>query len=227
MRPLWSFTTSLISTSMILSSVSAEMFDFHLVQEYHNSTTQEKICKDLGYDGLAIISTPEAYIYALKLTDYIRNVLNKGIYIGAHFRPEDDVTLWDDGTVPRSDSPFYVHPPAAEPSQPVARLDSWGMFRMGMNLRARPGICGKHKNYPTQSSGSTLQGQRLQTTTRETLSESQVSTYLECAVMCGAVHECRAAEFNSDLLTCTLIGQYKSTGNLGHPRITTYIRKTF
>ena len=65
-------------------------------------------------------------------------------------------------------------------------------------------------------------------TTEETIvSVSQVFSYVECAVLCGAVHECRAGEFNSDLLTCTVIGEYQSSGHIPKSEVVTYIRQTF
>ncbi|KAK3776039.1 hypothetical protein RRG08_044423 [Elysia crispata] len=82
------------------------------------------------------------------------------------------------------------------------------------------------KHYPTQSSGTTVSGE-LQTTVRTILSVSRMSNYLECAVLCGMVYDCRAAEFNSDLFTCTLIGEYSWTGNKANPQVLIYIRTNF
>ncbi|GFS00031.1 hypothetical protein ElyMa_001061300 [Elysia marginata] len=205
------------------------MFDFHLIEELQNSTTQEKSCKELGYDGLAILNTPETYRYALKLTDYFWSVLPTDIYIGVHFRPELVESLWDDGTPPRSDAPFYRNPPFAVPWYPCGGLDIYRRLRMLGGHTAVPALCGNHKNTASEGMGSTKIGD-LQTTSRTVLSVSKISSYLECAVLCSMSYDCRAAEFNSDLLTCTVVGEHTSTGTLApltKPEIKTFIRIFF
>ena len=84
--------------------------------------------------------------------------------------------------------------------------------------------CPYDKNYPTESSGTTLRGE-LQTSVRTVLSVSQVFSYLECAVICGMVHEGRAAEFNSDLLICTVIGMYISRVYKSEAKVLIYFRE--
>ncbi|KAK3751134.1 hypothetical protein RRG08_039139 [Elysia crispata] len=191
------------------------MFDFHLTETFQNYTGQERNCRDIGYDGLAVISTPEAFSYALKL---FRNLVVTQIFIGARCRPKTRITMWDDDTFPRSDTPFHGSIPTTDPTRPYARLTGVRDFKMGTGHLKHMGLCGNHKNYPTESSGTTLRGE-LQTSVRTVLSVSQVFSYLECAVICGMVHECRAAEFNPNLLTCTVIGMYQSRFYKSEPQL--------
>ncbi|KAK3751131.1 hypothetical protein RRG08_039136 [Elysia crispata] len=200
------------------------MFDFHFRNAAHNSTTHEMLCKEMGYDGLAVISAPEAYHYTIHVTEYHRSVTSRGFYLGIHYRPELVINLWDDDTVIRSDTPFGSTKPRAH--MPYGRLHDDTRIVMTSGAATKSAICGNHKNYPTESRGTTLRGE-LQTLQKTVLSVSQVFSYLECAVICGTVHECRAAEFNSDLLTCTVIGEYTSTGSIANPQIETYMRITF
>ncbi|GFS03854.1 hypothetical protein ElyMa_006481300 [Elysia marginata] len=134
--------------------------------------------------------------------------------------------MWDDGTSPRSDSPFLDDLVVFDPNNPFGRLDWNGNLRMGGGTSNHTALCGNHKNYPTESSGRTVSGE-LVTTSRTILSVSKLSSYLECAVLCGFTSECRAAEFNTDLLTCTLTGDYSSSGTGTNPHVLTFVRQTF
>ncbi|GFS03858.1 hypothetical protein ElyMa_006481400 [Elysia marginata] len=134
--------------------------------------------------------------------------------------------MWDDGTSPRSDSPFLDDLVVVGPIYSFGRLDWIGNVKMGAGANNITALCGKHKNYPTESSGRTVSGE-LVTTSRTILSLSKLSSYLECAVLCGFTSECRAAEFNTDLLTCTLTGAYSSSGTGINPHVLTYVRQTF
>ncbi|KAK3771812.1 hypothetical protein RRG08_066324 [Elysia crispata] len=212
---------------MVVKTTAGAMFYFHVSMATHNCSTHEEVCRDLGYDGFAVVSAPEAFVYALKFTDYVRNRLDTPLFVGAHFRSVPKVTLWDDGTPLRSDTPFGHYPPRGDSSAACAQITTKN-FELSMmgTTKNLPALCGNHKNYPTDSSGTTLSGE-LQTSVKTVLSVSQVFSYLECAVICGTVHECRAAEFNPDLLTCTVIGKYTSSGHNANPQVVTYIRKTF
>ncbi|KAK3758752.1 hypothetical protein RRG08_013838 [Elysia crispata] len=222
----WRLMIYVIFVTMVLMCTAGVMFDFHPMMQSRNFSTHERYCHDLGYDGLAIISTPEAYHYALKLTEYVRTVLSKGFYLGGRYRPEAGLVMWDDDTVPRSDSPFSPYPPKIKSHLPYTRMRDTGKIVMATDYAKRSGMCGNHNNYPTESRGTTMRG-KLQTIERTILSGSQVFSYLECALLCGMVLDCRVAELNTDLLTCTIIGEYNSTGYIANPQIVSYIRETF
>ncbi|RUS80777.1 hypothetical protein EGW08_011447 [Elysia chlorotica] len=185
------------------------MFDFLVTDRRHNYTDQEKKCQGLGYDGLAVVSTPEALEYANKISYYTRIVLYKEMYVGNHLHLDTNEFLWDDGTVMTPDTPLDVH----YSHQPCTRLKTTGTFARGGGTGIQYGICGNHDNPPRQSSasGSMKHGEQLQTTARTVLSEGTALSYLECFVLCGMDSHCRLAEFNSDLLTCAVIGEYTSS----------------
>ena len=48
--------------------VAGELFDFHVIQTLQNYTDGETLCQALGYDGLAVVSSPEMYNHALRIT---------------------------------------------------------------------------------------------------------------------------------------------------------------
>ncbi|GFS14391.1 hypothetical protein ElyMa_003161800 [Elysia marginata] len=215
-----------IFTAVFLMQTCGKMFDFHLLEDYRNATTQEEICRRLGYDGFAVLSTPEAFKYALRLSSHYRSGVRSGIYIGAHYQKQYNLSLWDDGTDPRSDTPFYSYPPDAKPGRPVARIDTQGKLTMGGDSTERPAICGNHNDYSTESVGTTMPAE-LETTSRAILSVSKLFSHLECAVFCGLTYECRLAEFNYDLLTCTLVGEYTPSATVYNPPVITFVRQAF
>ena len=67
MKVIFSFITYAIFMTMVAKITSGAMFDFYVTETSQNFTEQEKNCRDIGYDGLAVISTPEAFVYALQL----------------------------------------------------------------------------------------------------------------------------------------------------------------
>ncbi|KAK3749605.1 hypothetical protein RRG08_014581 [Elysia crispata] len=225
------FIIGAILILMVFESAAAGrvIFDFHLNTDLHNESTHHRLCKDLGYDGLAILSAPEAYAYALKITNHSRKVYGSGAYIGAHYRPEAGIVLWDDDTVPRSDTPFYSSPAPTDPNTPCSLLDIYNKIWMSSGVNPKLGLCGNHKIQITESIGVILPGE-LQASSKAVLSVSQASRHLQCVLRCSMILECRAAQFNSDLLTCTVIGEYTPPAGSSFPvsnQIFTYVRVTF
>ena len=49
-----------------------EMSRFHVPDIKLNGTQSAAYCKELGYDGLAVLSSPEDYASAIRFTDAIR-----------------------------------------------------------------------------------------------------------------------------------------------------------
>ena len=67
MKVITRYIIRALFTTTIVTFTAGAMFDFHLTETFQNYTGQERNCRDIGYDGLAVISTPEAFSYALKL----------------------------------------------------------------------------------------------------------------------------------------------------------------
>ena len=64
------------------------MFKLHMVKIYQNALDAEAHCKQLRFDGLAVLSSPEAYRNAIRMTEPYREVAN--FYIGLHFIPDTE-----------------------------------------------------------------------------------------------------------------------------------------
>ncbi|RUS80775.1 hypothetical protein EGW08_011445 [Elysia chlorotica] len=124
-----------------------------------------------------------------------------------------------------SDTPIDKH----NIHYPYTLLIPTGIFARGPGTLLQFGLCGNHDNPPKQSSasGSIKHGEQLQTTARTVLSEGTAVSYLECFLLCGMDSHCRLAEFNSDLLTCAVIGEYTSSGTTSNAHVWTFIRQTF
>ncbi|RUS91876.1 hypothetical protein EGW08_000447 [Elysia chlorotica] len=215
----------IIAAAIVSECISGVMFQFHPLDVPANWTNQESICKGLGYEGLAVIIDPEAYNYAMKITEHSRITLAMGVYLGGRYRPELDLFAWDDGTIITPDAPLDT----ANMGDPTSRF--YLMKRSGLLVQStgqdlKLGLCGNHKNPPGESRGTTTRGQMV-ATVKPILSVSQLPTYVECVLTCSLDHECRAVEYDLDLLSCSLIGQYTSTGVTPNPRIFTYVREVF
>ena len=53
--------------------------------------------------------------------------------------------MWDDDTVPRSDSPFSPYPPKIKSHLPYTRLRDTGKIVMATDYAKRSGMCGNRE----------------------------------------------------------------------------------
>ena len=69
-------TWAVLGSIFLVPHVECDLFNFHFVQTMQNLSESEGICQKFGYDGLAIVSSPEAYNYLLKISQFWRFVLS-------------------------------------------------------------------------------------------------------------------------------------------------------
>ncbi|KAK3787221.1 hypothetical protein RRG08_048861 [Elysia crispata] len=214
---------------MMLAIVTGKSFNFHVIETLQNATEGEQLCREMSYDGLAILSSPEMYNYALTITHTLRASTTRGMYIGLKasttrgmyiglkYSPETAVTHWEDGTLPAADTPWKD---ATVAQEEFGLLFSAGLLRMTKGRYHRYALCG----YQVQ--GSTAVGQQP-TGVSSSLSVATAPSYMACVLLCGRDNQCRAAEFNSDLLTCILLGPGSYSGLTTFPSGTTFLRGGF
>ena len=65
-------TLVLLCLTSVLAVGKGELIDFHAINKRQTATDGERDCQALGYDGLAVVSSPETYRYALRLTETLR-----------------------------------------------------------------------------------------------------------------------------------------------------------
>ncbi|KAK3704109.1 hypothetical protein RRG08_017273 [Elysia crispata] len=63
---------AMLLLSLVLMRSGAELADFLLIESRQTFLESEQLCQAQGYDGLAVLSTPETYSLALRLTEYHR-----------------------------------------------------------------------------------------------------------------------------------------------------------
>ncbi|RUS69783.1 hypothetical protein EGW08_022458 [Elysia chlorotica] len=207
-KPHWATIVFL----MLLMRCQAVLFDFHVIESRQSFLDGEQLCKDQGYDGLGVISSPEMYELALRLTEPHRTgVDGSAVYVGMRYHANREAGLWDDGTVPASDTPWK-----SGNADAASTIDPYGMMAMSGELKWTSGsslklaICGNH-GQRFEAHGTTLSGQQAANVTWS-LAWVSVSTSLECALYCGQDSRCRVAEFNSEKKSCRTLaaGAYSS-----------------
>ena len=62
----------LVSLLLILTQGNGELFDFHVISRRQSFHAGEILCQNLGYDGLAVINSPEMFAYALRISRTVR-----------------------------------------------------------------------------------------------------------------------------------------------------------
>ncbi|KAK3764488.1 hypothetical protein RRG08_055653 [Elysia crispata] len=216
----------LLWLTLVFALGKGTLFDFHVIPTRQNFQNGESLCRGLGYDGLAIISSPEIYRYALQLTKPVRtNNETCGVYVGLRRNPQTHMMTWDDGSSSAEDSPWFANVSL------YPKLHYGVMHRVG-NLASSHGtweqysLCGNHNNLPTKALGVTALGQQPDGVS-SSLSVVKVPSYLECVLLCGRDYRCRAAEFNSDLLTCMTLGPGSYTGLTANGQSQTFVRNGY
>ncbi|GFN90314.1 hypothetical protein PoB_001682000 [Plakobranchus ocellatus] len=147
-----------------------------------------KLCQDLGYDGLGVLRTPEAYAYALRITKPLRLTEKAYFYVGLRRFLNPTRFVWDDGTTLATD----MH--LDKDYNYIGKISRVGTLRMITHLRwwRLMELQNVVANQPTQVSFK--------------LSESTASSSIKCVVMCSQETLCRLPDFRADISTCTLFG---------------------
>ncbi|GFN98747.1 hypothetical protein PoB_002525300 [Plakobranchus ocellatus] len=119
----------------------AQMIDFYLILNKQSSLSGTQACKDRGYDGLAVLSTPEVYSHAVEFTKFVRSTGNGGVNVGLTFRSGDGLPIWADGTSLATDTPRREQEPDAEKTL-YARLNNFGKLYGTAEHKERYSLCG-------------------------------------------------------------------------------------
>ncbi|GFS02331.1 hypothetical protein ElyMa_002862100 [Elysia marginata] len=113
----------------VLISVCSAAFDFLILDTRDNATNGNKICKTRGYDGLAVVNTPESFAYLLKITEEKRKI-GKGVNIGFYLEINTKTFKWYDGSAPSSDMPWLFKNTTPTTSKPHGRVHFSGRISM-------------------------------------------------------------------------------------------------
>ena len=70
---LWVPTTraapNLVRVISFTLFASAETFNFLVLDSMNRAVEGDRVCKSLGYDGLAVVNTPESFAYLVRITE--------------------------------------------------------------------------------------------------------------------------------------------------------------
>ncbi|GFO34448.1 hypothetical protein PoB_006095300 [Plakobranchus ocellatus] len=196
--------------------------DFYVTSGVQNYTEGEAICKRLGYDGLGVAKTPEAYHDMMDILSGHLKDPPDGVYIGIRKYLDIGQLIWDDGSAMAEDNPSYY---SLVGSGLYGRISTGGKIELGVGLYTRNALCSK---YHTKAfiHGRTVHGKQPDVVSSN-LSTITVVSFLACVLQCGQNYRCRAAEFNSHSFTCTTLGPGSYTGLTDNPQVSTFIRQGF
>ncbi|GFR78088.1 hypothetical protein ElyMa_003986000 [Elysia marginata] len=150
-----------------------------------------------------------------------------GLYIGLRNNTDTKLVTWDDGTALASDLPWKNEDDANNLNgRPFGRLHRLANLIATRGTQSKMALCGNHVNLPTEAHGASNPGQHA-VGVSSSLSVTKVFSYLECVLLCGQDHRCRAAEYNSDLLTCMTLGPGSYSGLAGNINSQMFVRNGF
>ncbi|GFO39141.1 hypothetical protein PoB_006564600 [Plakobranchus ocellatus] len=195
--------------------------DFHLTSGIQNFTEGERVCKSLGYDGLAVAKSPEAYHDMLDILAGILKNPEDGVYLAIRGHLDIGQLVWDDGSTMAEDTPSSYS--LRHGGGLMGRLTTNRKVRLGDGVWNRAAVCG---NYHTKafSYGRAAHGKQPAGVSSN-LNRVSVVSFLDCALQCGQDYKCRAAKFNSLSLTCVTFGSGSYTALADNPHVSTFIRK--
>ncbi|KAK3774468.1 hypothetical protein RRG08_000421 [Elysia crispata] len=202
-------------------------FDFFLSPNLTSVLEGERQCRERGYDGLAVLNTPEAYLYALEISEEGRELTGIGIDVGLRYYADNKSLLWDDGSLAASDLPWRDGPPRKFKKDKFCRIYHEGPLLYHNGRNHKRSLCG---NYGAKEARfSIVKGSEPDTPELATLVEITVSSYLSCVVRCSVENFCRAAVFKSDLFTCKLFNPNLPLNITyrNNPLATTFVRPRY
>ncbi|KAK3788149.1 hypothetical protein RRG08_042843 [Elysia crispata] len=216
----------LLWLTLVFALGKGTLFDFHVIPTRQRFQSGQSLCRGLDYDGLAIISSPEMYRYALQLTKPLRtNDQDCGVYVGLRRNPQTHLMTWDDGSSCAEDTPWIVDVNLT-PQLDYGVMTRPGRFSLSSGTWGQYSLCGNHNNLTSEVQGITARGQQPDGVS-SSLSVIKVPSYLECVLLCGQDYRCRAAEFNSDLLTCMILGPGSYAGLKANGQSQTFVRNGY
>ncbi|GFN94434.1 hypothetical protein PoB_002094000 [Plakobranchus ocellatus] len=209
----------------VWSGSSIQAFNFHLIIPKQTSLNGILACKDLGYDGLAVINTPETFAYAVEFNKQLRSSGTAGINIGLTFRTGESHPTWNDGTDPVADLPWKQELASETQVTLYGRLNADDKVWLVTEEKKKHSLCGNHGGF-RQMQGTTAHGQQPNNMTTTVHSASGL-TYLGCIALCGKDINCRAAAFDTHYLTCRTFGPGNYSRLVPNPSVKTFVRVAF
>ncbi|GFO18397.1 hypothetical protein PoB_004490200 [Plakobranchus ocellatus] len=198
---------------------------FSLLYFEANYLVAEQACQGLGFDGLAILSTPEEFNYVFQLSADVRRESLGGLWLALRLDELSARPLWTDGSFIASDAPWINNSDISRTCGRLHRTGSLGLFPCHS---LRYAVCGKHDKALREAEGSTYLSTVLNNVT-SILTESKVESYLGCALLCSRENLCRAAYFDLVRKSCKILGpgSFSVSDFQSDPDSTTFVRKSF
>ncbi|GFO01348.1 hypothetical protein PoB_002785300 [Plakobranchus ocellatus] len=120
----------------------AAIFNFYLLKNKTTHVDGDRQCKELGYDGLASFSFPEAYRYGLEITEPYRTASPVQVNIGLYLHKPTSTLYWAEGSPVTSDVPWRYPPPDTTGKLPYGKMARDGKFIMKNNDDTALSLCG-------------------------------------------------------------------------------------
>ncbi|GFN74057.1 monocarboxylate transporter 12 [Plakobranchus ocellatus] len=140
------FVRELIFILLQLSVSDADLFNFQVTETSQNVSRGEELCRDSGYDGLAIVNFPEAYSFALRILSPLasRNDSYLPAFVGVRSYEGTGEIMWDDRTAPASDEHFSGQQNGQKTR--VGRITNTGGIKLTSRESLRHALCGDRKS---------------------------------------------------------------------------------
>ncbi|KAK3766541.1 hypothetical protein RRG08_028659 [Elysia crispata] len=208
--------------AVITRSMAVGIFDLHLINNTKSKhTVGQQLCKDLGYDGLAVLSSPEAYRLGLEIRAPVRLSDKSRVSVGLYFKSNSRSLRWADDGMVADDTPWADPSPVVSETKPFGRLKGDGTLLTTGNAFETYSLCGKQ--YTKEAFGKKLFGKKPDGQTSY-ISQKKTTSFMRCVGTCSTTSRCRAAEYNLNISTCTIFDTSMFSGFSQNEGTNTFIR---
>ncbi|GFO35212.1 hypothetical protein PoB_006171700 [Plakobranchus ocellatus] len=229
-RLLLKFCTACLVLSAILEGGECGMEkNFFINDQSVNFAVAEQACLSMGFDGLALLKSPEEYRYAVKISTQTRAKINNrwlGCWIGFRFDEDSYSVPWDDGSVMAVDMPYAQSLMALGTERQCGRLRYSDHIGLAKCDETRMSVCGKRAKTYREATGTT-NSLLAPTNVTATLMKGKVASYTHCVLSCCELYLCRVAHFDHVTQICSILGPESYSGFQNDPNSTSFIRVTY
>ncbi|KAK3800851.1 hypothetical protein RRG08_008606 [Elysia crispata] len=198
---------------------------FQVICHKMTCSTADLECRRRGFDGLAIFKTPEEFNDVVRATVEERS--KSSLWVGLKYYPGlPDLLYWIDSTPVASDLPWTSKDRIPRSYATCTLIEKNGFLNSLWFGYRKHAICGNHTKTFKTARGAvhhSLMPANIIYNSRN----HHMKSHIECAVLCSSVDDCRAAWFDSKLLTCYLLKSGEYTGLEISPSAKTFVRERY
>ncbi|RUS79950.1 hypothetical protein EGW08_012294 [Elysia chlorotica] len=184
-------------------------------------------CQNMGFDGLARVSSPEEFNDVVRATKNIRSVSNLWVGLSYHANTNTDIKVYWNGMGPvAADLPWRSEDTVPSSWNTCVVIDQDGFLDGQACESTSYALCEMFSSTSREARGVYYNSAKPANVSSTAISY-RARSLLECVTRCSDDDKCRVAWFDSSLLTCTPLRHEEYTGLEDCPDARTFVREVY